>query len=248
MRAEILAIGDEVLEGRTLNTNAAFLGRQLSHLGYEIYRNSTLRDDPEQIIQGMKEALARSSVVITTGGLGPTIDDLTLLTAQKLLGNTSTPLHNPVGTCPGHLFRHQGHLLVLLPGPPYEMEAIFEQSVRPHLSKGPWHMLEMQLCFVKELEIDPLLRKIQGENPDVKIGIYPSLGTVQLRFAVKERMERFKSWQEKIQRAFPTHCFDAPSIAEAVHRKLIETGFTLSLAESCTGGALAARLVAFPDA
>src|SRR5690242_3011931 len=77
MDVELVSIGDEVLRGESVNSNAAFLSRELSNLGYTVRRHLTLPDEIEAIRSGLQEALKRSSFVISTGGLGPTIDDLT---------------------------------------------------------------------------------------------------------------------------------------------------------------------------
>ena len=77
MQIELVAIGDELLRGTTVNTNAAFLSRYLSEKGYQISRHTTLSDDPVVLKEALQEIRKRASIVITTGGLGPTCDDRT---------------------------------------------------------------------------------------------------------------------------------------------------------------------------
>ncbi|MEB3206108.1 MAG: competence/damage-inducible protein A, partial [Vampirovibrionales bacterium] len=83
MRAEILAIGTELLLGETINSNAAWISRELAALGIDVYHHQTVGDNPARIIACVKEALARSTVLMTTGGLGPTDDDLTVATLAE---------------------------------------------------------------------------------------------------------------------------------------------------------------------
>jgi nicotinamide-nucleotide amidase len=86
MRLEVVTIGDELLLGFTVDTNAAFLARTLSEIGAEIVRRSTVGDEPDRIAQAVREALDRTGAVITTGGLGPTADDRTRPAIAQLFG------------------------------------------------------------------------------------------------------------------------------------------------------------------
>ncbi len=281
MQVEILTIGDEVLEGQTQNSNATFLGKVLSEKGYSIARHRVIPDDHAVIQEAFKESL--SDFVLVTGGLGPTIDDLTKnaaveffrapleldqeiyaelktrypdsddLKSQAMVPKGALALRNRVGTAPGLLFKKEKGSLFLLPGPPREMEPMFLEQVAPLLDsqfapKNAPSMLRLSLCMLRELDVDPILREIKKEHPDVEIGIYPSYGTLQLRFKVTQLPERLDQWKERIRQAFPTHLFEGASIAEALHRLLIEKGKTLALAESCSGGAISQRLTAMPDA
>ena len=84
--AEIISVGNELLNGRTVNTNAAFLSRELGKLGFEVGRVQTVADDEAEIIGALRNAVARAKVIILSGGLGPTDDDLTKETVAKVLG------------------------------------------------------------------------------------------------------------------------------------------------------------------
>jgi nicotinamide-nucleotide amidase len=133
------------------------------------------------------------------------------------------------------------------------MQEMFVHQALPYLAThcpvaALPHTLELSLCQIKETDIDPLLRQLQQEHPDASIGIYPTLGVVKLRFRVKQRPERLAAWQQLIQDRFRTHLFEAPTLQEALVQILICKSKTLALAESCTGGALSARIVEVPDA
>src|SRR5690348_16745229 len=86
MRLELVTIGDELLLGFTIDTNAAFLARTLSEIGAEIAWRTTVGDEPERIVQAVRNALDRTGAVITTGGLGPTADDRTRPAIARLFG------------------------------------------------------------------------------------------------------------------------------------------------------------------
>jgi nicotinamide-nucleotide amidase len=88
MRIEILTIGDELLLGFTIDTNGAHLARELAAIGIEVVRRSSVGDDADGIAAAVREALDRTGAVITTGGLGPTADDLTKPSIAALFGRT----------------------------------------------------------------------------------------------------------------------------------------------------------------
>src|SRR5688572_14620881 len=83
---EIITIGDDLLLGQTIDTNAAFLSEQLAAAGLRVTRRTTVGDDVEAITHAVSEALPRTRLVITTGGLGPTRDDFTKPVIAKLYG------------------------------------------------------------------------------------------------------------------------------------------------------------------
>jgi nicotinamide-nucleotide amidase len=133
------------------------------------------------------------------------------------------------------------------------MQAMFLEVAIPLLAKhfpvrARFQTKEILLCLVKELELDPLLRHIQEKNPDAKIGIYPSLGMLSLRFQVSYRFERLELWESMVLKEFSSYVVQAQSLEVSVHQKLIETKKTLALAESCTGGLITSRLVALSGA
>jgi nicotinamide-nucleotide amidase len=88
MRLELVTIGAELLLGFTIDTNAAFLARTLSEIGVEIVRRTTVDDEPDRIVEAVRDALDRTGAVITTGGLGPTADDRTRPAMAALFGRT----------------------------------------------------------------------------------------------------------------------------------------------------------------
>jgi len=86
MNAEIIAIGSELLLGATVDTNSAYLARQLAAIGVNLFRKSVVGDNEERIAAAIGESLARADLVICTGGLGPTVDDMTREAVSRALG------------------------------------------------------------------------------------------------------------------------------------------------------------------
>jgi len=240
MDVEIVAIGDEVLSGKTLNCNAAFLSRKFLELGVQVKRHTVLPDHIETIREGLFSALKRSDLVIVTGGLGPTLDDLTKEAARPLFDKVPVSLKNPVGVASGLM----GEKLILLPGVPREMETMFQEEVLPCLHiKREFFFSRSTLCLLKEIEVDSFLRSIK--NPNIQIGIYPAYGSLQVTFQSKEPVD---GYVQKLKEKFPTFFVGEKSVEEALYREMIARKKTLALAESCTGGAIAAKITSIPDA
>lgn len=86
MQAEIVTVGDELLSGRTENTNASFLSRELQKIGFDVIHQTTVSDEAQEIVGSLRTAINRSSVIVYSGGLGPTDDDLTKETIAKAIG------------------------------------------------------------------------------------------------------------------------------------------------------------------
>lgn len=245
MSIEIVAVGNEVLRGMVVNTNGAYLGRRLDEEGWCVARQTTLPDDRLLLTAGLEEALQRSSIVIATGGIGPTLDDITPECAARLFTSPGTSLKNGVGSAAGYHFKEGNRQLFLLPGVPQEMESMFEQEVLPLLpaqTKG--HRLSLHFSRLRENEVDPFLRAMQ-----VEAGIYPSYGglTVVLRGNSLAELEKEK---EKLKQEFYAHYYESPSgkIEEAIQLWMIKNHKTMACAESCTGGLISSALTAIPGA
>lgn len=165
MKIEIVAIGDEILLGNTVNTNAAFLSKELQKLGFCVTGHTVLSDNETSLKKGLKDAIEESDLVIATGGLGPTFDDKTKKVAAELfdisleydedlaaelfqkfeenkykkeqatIPKGAVILKNKIGTAPGFIFEKDSHVLILLPGVPHEMEEMFFSSLVEFLKK-----------------------------------------------------------------------------------------------------------------
>lgn len=288
---EVVAIGNEVLCGYTVNTNAAYIGQELLNIGLLVSRQTALPDDAQLLKHGLQEALQRSQLVITTGGLGPTCDDLTRGVAADLFqsdfrfdeaiaadlrrrfGDKLTTiqdqatvptkarvLQNQSGTAPGLIFSNGRSTMILLPGIPAEMRAMFQKQVIPYLKE---HFRKATRVYCKRINLhgiaestaDALLRKLQPQYPKVNFGIYPGQGilSIQLSVYAKDEAEANRQMESPFQAIatqFSRNIFEAASgrLEEEIHRRFIEKKLTLSAAESCTGGSLSARLTQMPGA
>ena len=170
MICEIISVGTELLMGQILNTNAQFLAVKMKELGIGLYNQVTVGDNFDNLKNALKTAWDRADIIITTGGMGPTDDDMTkeciaefldmkLIVDEYSLENikqrfaqrnrtyTSNNdkqamfvsgakiLPNANGTAPGCIIEKDGKIIIILPGPPREMNPMFENSVIPYLSK-----------------------------------------------------------------------------------------------------------------
>ncbi len=254
MKIELVTIGNEVLNGYTLNTNAQFIAQNLFQEGYKLLRETNVSDEPDELYQALDESLTRSNFVITTGGLGPTLDDISEEIAEKLVKAKPSLIVNKLGSAPGLIFQKDGHSLIMLPGVPNEMRPMLFDSVIPlikklfPLKKRPFRRV---LCFTRlpEIKVDPLLREFKERYPSLEFGIYPSLGLLQVHlYAIAEEekiaQELIKPAYEMLKTQFADHFFESSSgtIEGALHRLFIQKGWTLGIAESCTGGSIASRL------
>lgn len=289
MNVELIVIGNEVLSGHTVNTNLAFIGKQLDRAGYTLTRETVLSDSHDLLKKGFKEALQRNDVVITTGGLGPTIDDVTRLAAAELFESefrldqkTLDDLHrrfgdkfptltnqatvpdkaqvmlNEVGTAPGLIFHSKQGTLILMPGVPSEMRPMLTNQVIPYLQKTfplkeKIYRRALHVFELPESVVDDELRKLKEKYPAVDFGIYPGMGVVSVTLSVRaENAEDAEIFLHppyaELESHFATNCFESESgqVEEAVQKLFIEMGWTLSCAESCTGGAVASRITQHP--
>lgn len=295
MKSSVITIGDEILIGQIVDTNSVSIARHLNAAGIVVHEKRSIGDQREQIIATLEEALTTSEVVIVTGGLGPTKDDITkttlaamfrcgmrfdervarhvegMLTARGIDFNdlnrsqAEVPtccevLFNAHGTAPGMWFERDGHVLVSLPGVPYEMEHLMEDQVMPRLKA---HFALQQIVhrtlITSGLPESMLATAIEAWEvalpPYLKLAYLPNPGAVRLRLSAYEvegesvRAEIDRQF-EALRRIIPSHIvgFETASVQQGLHDLLTERGLTLAVAESCTGGAIASRFTAMPGA
>ena len=292
MDAEIIAVGSELLGPHRLDTNSLYLTDQLNRLGIDVRRKTVVGDDEQQIACAIESALSQSAVVVVTGGLGPTADDLTreavarllrrrlvrddavaealerrfrnrglrmpeINYRQALLIEGAEMLPNPVGSAPGQWIEEGGRAVVLLPGVPAEMQAMFERHCRPRLEKiAPGRVLVtrvLKIAGLFESEVDervaPIYRRFQ--NPETTILAAP--GEIQLHLRANgageaEAREALNELTRQLELALGDAIFseDGQTLEEVVGMFLTAKGKTVAVAESCTGGLLAERLTRVP--
>jgi len=294
LRAEILAVGSELLTPLRSDTNALYLTAQLLQAGVEVGARVTVADDPGLLESAIRNALGRAHVVIATGGLGPTEDDLTREAAAAALGRGlrrdqgilealrarfarygramapvnekqadliegAVMLPNALGSACGQKVEADGRLLFLLPGPPHEMQPMFEEQVLPAIrerSKGAvLRTRVLRIASMSESDVEQVAAPIYKKFTNPRTTILGAPGQVELHLtakgpsaqAVADRLEALAS---ALRGALPGRVYseDGRELPEVVAALLRERGLTLALAESCTGGLLAARLTAVPGA
>ena len=297
MYAEIISIGDEILIGQIVNTNAVFIAKELNKVGIEVKQITSISDKKEDIVNCLDAAKKRAQVLILTGGLGPTKDDLTKHTLceyfndelvknevvlerieemfrkyvptpindenrkQALLPSKARILENKFGTASGMWFEDQDRVVISLPGVPFEMKALITDEVIPALQKHytrPYIVHKTVLTY--GLGESVIAERIEAwENslpPDIKLAYLPNIGRVRLRLSgkgpdeevINQRIdEQMATLLPQIQDIFMGFEEEA-SVEEQIQKKCIQKGVTLALAESCTGGEIAARLTKVPGA
>ena len=295
MVAEIITIGDEILIGQVVDTNSAWIGQHLNEFGIRVIQITSIRDDQWAIIQAFDEAFRRADLVLVTGGLGPTKDDITKHTlaeyfhTQLVRDQTTydyldkwitskgmrfnelnqhqadvpegcTVLQNRNGTAPGMWFDRDGKVLVSMPGVPFEMKALMTDEVLPRL-KAHFrldHIIHKTAITygIPESELAIRLEAWEDALPAyLKLAYLPNPNNIRLRLSAYEgdgdpvaaEIDRqFDLLKEIIPDNFLG--FETASLEEAVAALLSERGETLSVAESCTGGAVASRFTAMAGA
>ncbi len=292
MRAEIIAVGSELLTSDRLDTNSLFLTSGLNQLGIRVVHKAVVGDAPEEMRSSFRHALDRAELVVASGGLGPTDDDRTRETVAELLGrklhrdeailrqirerfrrfgrampeiNTrqalvpegATILPNPRGTAPGIWLEAEGRIVILLPGVPMELRAIFDAEVKPRLARlAPPERLyarDLRIAGLPESEVEQRVSPLYALYPDTETTILSAPTGIQLhpRIWSNDAGKAEKLLDEITRRmalALGEHLYSTrgESLEEVVARVLAENRATITVAESCTGGMLAERLTNVP--
>lgn len=291
MKAEIITVGTEILLGDILNTNCRYLSRELAAMGIEMYYQITVGDNEERLLKTLEESLNRSDIVICTGGLGPTEDDITKEVCAKYFGY-ELELHKPSldamierfkhmnrvptknnekqayfpkeayilkndnGTAPGCIMEKEGKRIVVLPGPPREMESMFENYVKPYLSKLTDDVIEsevLRIIGVGESKVENDILDIIDSQTNPTIATYAKGYECTLRItakakSVEEAKELIKPMSDEMKRRFGQSLYATgeASIEEVVSKMLVENNLKIAVAESCTGGMVSASLINYP--
>ena len=281
MRAEILSIGTELLLGEIIDTNAAYVASRLPALGIDVYFKHTVGDNLGRIAEVVDRAVATNDLVITTGGLGPTEDDLTREAIARVMGEqldvdpeheatlrarfTGRPMpernlkqawlipsargiRNPRGSAPGWWVERDGKIVIAMPGPPAEMNPMWEEEVAPELlRRRPGAMLvarTLKTVGIGEGQLDEMISPLlKTTNPS--IGVYARTDGVQVRIAAKaatqaEARQLIAPVEAELRSILDTAVWgaDTDTFESVVGRMLVERGLTLAVMESCTGGLL----------
>ena len=294
--AALVMVGNELLYGETVDTNAAWIARTLSSLGVPVVRKLTVGDVTTEIQDAVRAAMSAADLVIVSGGLGPTADDLTkpavaellgrkLVLHQDLLGRLeayfrsrgfrempalnrtqaeipegATILRNSQGTAPGLALESKDSWVVMVPGVPKEMRAIFEGDLEALIQErfgGRARKLYHRTIHTTGIAESRLAELVDAALPPdmgpVTLAYLPDLRGVDLRFSARgvsgtEASEWLGRVEAAIAPVVSPWRFEAESgdIAEALKEALVKAGKQLAVAESCTGGLLAKRITDQP--
>jgi nicotinamide-nucleotide amidase len=294
VKAEILAVGTELLTPSRVETNAVYITGRLQETGVDVMARVTVADERALLESAFRNALERADVVIATGGLGPTEDDLTREAAAGALGRPiardpeilealkarfarynramaevnaqqadviegAVVLPNPRGTAPGQALEIQGKMLFLLPGPPREMQPMFEAEVLPKIAErvggAVLQTRILRIASMGESDVEQLVAPIYGAFQNPRTTILGGAGEVELHLTASgvsraETEARLEELASLIRACLKGRIYseDGKALPEVLGDLLRERHLTLALAESCTGGLLSARLTDVPGA
>lgn len=245
MRVEIVTVGDEILKGYITDTNGRFIAGILRDLGCFVTRISSVTDEGNAIMALINDAMDRADIVVVTGGLGNTHDDITEAAVQALFDNKPTDIPNHFGSANGKNFED---IVYLFPGFPPQMKPMVLEwlvpTLKAHLNDK---IFTRAISFVRtfESDIDPTLVRLKEENPGLEVGICPSYGKLSIYLRASFPLDKIA---DEIIAIYPKRYFEGNDLALALHEEMIRQGKTLVLAESLSGGHFAARLTAIPGA
>lgn len=292
MTAEIICVGTELLLGNIVNTNAAFLSEKLAYLGINCYFQTVVGDNRDRLLSVINTALSRADILIFSGGLGPTEDDLTKETVAEALGKKLIRdkwaeqeiadyfalrgriptdnnwkqadviegceiLYNKNGTAPGIFVSEGEKTVILLPGPPLELKSMFTDSVMPKLQQKcgqVFYSETVKIVGPGESSVETQILDMLDTQDNPTIAPYAKTGEVHLRVTArakdeKEAREKTAPVVEELYRRFGNAVYttDADETLEmALTKLLMKKKYTMTTAESCTGGMIAARMVNAP--
>src|ERR687886_1093115 len=292
LTAEIIAIGSELLTPTRSDTNSLWLTDQLNRIGIEVKLKTVVGDDDARLEEAIKDALRRSRVVITTGGLGPTEDDITRKIAARAMGRRlqldekvlahiramfmrwgrampeinarqamiiegAEVLDNPNGSAPGMYVEHEGRSVVLLPGPPRELKPMFESQVKPKLAAkaGDVRVVRrmLRVSGLGESAVDEKIAPVYRQYTNPQTTILFNRSEIEIHLTAQGKTEQEAELlldglagqiEERLGEAI--FAFRGEKLEEVVGLRLAVGGFTLAVAESCTGGLISQRLTEVP--
>lgn len=296
MRASIVAVGSELLTPFRVDTNSLLITERLNAIGYDVRLKAVVGDDIADIASVFERAMTEADLVVMTGGLGPTEDDLTREAVARVLGRTleideriveglkerfakrgvrmtdnnrrqamvpngAIVLENPNGSAPGLLLTHERTDVVLLPGPPRELEPMLDALIRGRLASraggAALFRRVLRITGRPESEVDaiaqPIYSKWLTEPVAISTTILAALGQLELHLTASARnraeadaaLDRATSL---LQEALGPSVYSTNGrpLEAVVGEMLRERGLTVAAAESCSGGLLTSRLTDVP--
>lgn len=283
MDAQIFSIGTEILLGNIVDTNSKFIAEKLRELGINLYKMETIGDNFNRLVEALKSCDGKVDFVITSGGLGPTPDDLTKEAVIKVLGQEAylhqesydalvdyfngskkkadenikqamfpkeaIVLNNPAGTAPGGIFTSKtGTKYIIMPGPPNEMEPMFNNEVIKFLPHDAYmKSVFAQIALLGEWE---MAQKIDLDREKPTISPYITNEGPVLRITAKDKSEaevdrQIKKGIEIVEANLSPYLITCKDLRkeEVLINLLKEREECISTAESVTGGLIASSII-----
>jgi nicotinamide-nucleotide amidase len=296
VQVEIITIGDEILIGQIVDTNSAWMAKELNKVGFELAQITSVHDHKEHILESLELALKRADVVLFTGGIGPTNDDITkqtlceyfqtqlvfnesvlknieaqfstrpnfiindLTRAQAMVPENCTVIQNLVGTAPITWFEKNGKIIVSMPGVPYEMKHAMTTEIisRLHNYFRTPSMLHktVQVYGFGESALAIKIADWENQLPEhIHLAYLPNSGIVKLRLSgISDNLlelEFMMNQQIDLLSGIlgdAIIAFEDISMEQFMGNILNAKGYTISTAESCTGGNIAHLLTSVSGA
>lgn len=287
MESELIVIGDELLDGRVVDSNSAFIAQRLVQLGIRVGRVIRVGDDVRAIRQAIAESLIRTGLIIVTGGLGPTADDCTLEAVcglierplvlnrtvmsrmrqffakkgsgvprkaikQAFVPEGSTIFLNPSGFVPGMVLEHQGRVIILIPGVPEEVKALFSNGIEKYLkerfsARSGTHTVLIRTCGTAEARVASRIERILRRFPAVSVGYYPVICGLDLVFSGQDE-DSVKCCADLAAKILGKNVYarDQKNLPEVLGDLLRRQHLTIATAESCTGGLVGDLITSVP--
>ena len=290
---EIILVGNELLNGLRRDAHATFVGRRLASIGVRLSGAHIVGDDRTKIAGVVRERLDKTSVLIISGGLGPTHDDITREGVAEALGlaldfddnewqtvkaifanvgkeadpsnrrqayfpTGAKPIANPRGTAAGFSIEHEGCLVVVLPGPPNELNPMMDTSVLPiireRFQRPPLLTRTFRTTGIGESSMTPLVQPTFDAHPEFEIASLPHIGGVDIVITQREQVgqtafdKSAKKFQDQLTNVLGPKLYatgDA-SLESVIGARLVEQHSSLAVAESLTGGLIGKRITDVP--
>ncbi len=272
-QADIIITGSELVSGRVSDVNGPFMARKLAQMGIPCAGIRIIGDHPEELARHIQQARAQSRLVLLSGGLGPTADDLTRQVLSDAFGlplvaappmdshvnypipEGAEPIQNPKGSAPGIWLEQNGRALAALPGVPWELTAMWPETARRIVPLfngiGTLHRCTFRVVGLTERQVERMIDAAfqAAKLPPMEIGLSAKPLAVDVHLADPDAT-RISQAADAVRTALGSHIFteDDRPLAQVVGALLRERGKWVATAESCTGGALSAALTAVAGA
>lgn len=291
---EAVLVGDELLKGERQDAHMRFVAKRLMEVGVRLGGGRAVGDRRDEIARVVADAMRTAHVVITSGGLGPTHDDITREGVADALGlplvyheaefetvkaifdrvgmktdesnkrqaffpQGATIIPNPNGTAAGFICVKDDTVVAVLPGPPKELNPMFESHVLPEVQKRfrrpPVLMRTFRTTGIGESMMTPLVKDTFDAFAEFEVSSLPHVGGVDIGITqrhpdadIKVLEARAAEFESEIRRILGSKVYATGSepLESVIGRTLTERGETLSVAESLTGGLIGKRLTDVP--